>query len=193
MDLSYHSRNAASAARARRRIRREGTTMRGDKIWKTEEDDVVRSHYPDYAAIRRALPHRTYFACRNRARTLGIVKERPLYTTRELSIVRRLYPEGSKDDILSLLPGREWEAVKDFAKRHGIRRKPKPFKATGVVVLDQIRSRCRELNYTMPDLDKVAKTKRYFAKSSWLKGHIHHKAIGRAVRALFGDIKAEWK
>jgi hypothetical protein len=168
--------------------------MRGDKVWTVEEDEVVRSKYPDYAAIRKALPHRTYFACRARARTLRIVKERPPYTGKELSIVRRLYPKADREDILSSLPGRTWSQINDLANRNGIRRAPKPFKITGIKVLDQIRTRCRELNYSMPDLDKMARTKTYFAKAKWLiRNKINHRAIGRAVDALHGDIEADWK
>ncbi|WP_150129938.1 SANT/Myb-like DNA-binding domain-containing protein [Sinorhizobium sp. RAC02] len=193
MSLAYFARNVASGERARKKMRREGVNMSGDKLWSAVEDELIKRLYPNYVAILTELPHRTYSACRTRARTLGVVKERPPYTAKELSIVRRLYPAGDREKLLALLPGRTWDQVGDLAKRHGIRRAPKLFKPTGVVVLDQIRARCRELNYTMPDLDKMIRSKGYFKKANWCKGHIHHRDIGRAVSALFGDVKAEWK
>ena len=193
MDLSYHSRHAASAARLRKRIQREGYTMSGKKVWSQEEDELFRSLFPDYAAITKALPHRTYFACRGHARKLGIVTARPPFTAKELSLIRRLYPAAEREELLLLLPGRKWEQIKSLANRHGVHRLPKSFAPTGVPVLDQIRLRCRELNYSMPDLDKLIRGKGYFAKGNWCHGHIHHRDIGRAVRALFGDLKADWK
>lgn len=58
-------------------------------------------------------------------------------------------------------------------------------------MLDQIRSRCRDLNYSMSHLDKLAKSKRYFEKQHGLT--IPAIAIGRAVDVLFGDLKVDWK
>ena len=55
-DLSYHNSNAASAKRARERVQRQGFTMNGKKIWSEEEDSLLRSHYPNYCAITKALP-----------------------------------------------------------------------------------------------------------------------------------------
>ena len=193
MTLSYHSRNAANAARQRSRVQREGYTMSGQKVWNEAEDELLRSLFPDYKAIVKALPHRTYFACRTRARTLGLVVARPPFTAKELSLIRRLYPAADRDELLARLPGRDWGRITAFAQRHGVRRLPKTYKPTGVQVLDQIRSRCRELNYTMPDLDKLIRSKGYFGKANWSRGHIHHRDIGRAVRALFGELKADWK
>jgi hypothetical protein len=193
MSLADLTRNAKSAERTRRRIKREGLTMKGDKVWTAEEDEVVRTTFPDYQAIRRVLPHRTYFACRTRARTLELVTKRPPYTARELSVVRRLYPTAEREVLMPLMPGRTWDQIANLAKRHGIHRAPKPFYPTGVTVLDQIRTRCRELNYTMPDLDKLIRSRGYFAKANWYNGHIHHRDIGRAINALFGDLKADWK
>lgn len=123
----------------------------------------------------------------------GLVVPRPPFTARELSLVRRLCPTADRDELLKLMPGREWDHIKLLAKRNGIHRIPKSYKSTGVAVLDQIRSRCRELNYTMPDLDKLIRSKGYFRKANWSHGHIHHRDIGRAVRALFGDLKADRK
>jgi hypothetical protein len=167
--------------------------MRGHKLWTSDEDEVVRSLFPDYRAMHEALPHRSYSGFRYKAKLLKLVKPRPQFTAKELSIVRRVYPNGTQKELLALLPGRAWPAIRKFAAHNGIYRERVPFRPTGVAVLDQIRSRCRELNYTMPDLDKLVKSKKYFSDAKWLSGHIHLRAIGRAVRVLFGDLKADWK
>lgn len=193
MDLSYHSRNAVNAVRNRSRIQRSGVSCSGQKLWTADEDEIIRSLYPKYVEIMKRLPHRTYRACLTRARKLKVVDERPPYTMRELSVVRRLYPAGEREEILSLLPGRTWQQIGDLAGRHGISRLPKSFTPTGVLVLDQIRARCRELNYTMPDLDKMIRGKGYFGKANWYAGHIHYRDIGRAVNVLYGNLRVDWK
>ncbi len=192
MDLSNHSRHAASATRLRKRIQREGFTMDGKKVWTIEEDNIVRSLFPDYKAMLKELPHRSYSGFRYRAHVLDLVTRRPPFTAKELSTIRRFYPTAEREELLSLLPGRKWHAIASVAARNGIYRELKPFKVTGLTVLDQIRLRCRELNYTMPDLDKMARTKHYFEKAAWLN-YTSHRALGRAVDALFGDMKADWK
>lgn len=193
MDLSHISSSAASAKRLRERIHRDGYTPRGLKVWSKDEDDVIRSCYPNYAAITEALPHRTLRACRGRARRLAVADTRPPFTAKELLIVRRLYPAGEQSQVLAALPGRDWTQIAKLANRHRIHRRPKSLKPTGVPVLDQIRERCRELNYTMSDLDKMIKGRGYFGGARWSSGHIHHRDIGRAVMVLFGEIRADWK
>lgn len=193
MSIAYLTRNANSAERNRQRIKREGFTIRGDKIWTTEEDEIVRFLFPSYPDIVGALPHRTLRACRTRARTLNLVTRRPPFTARELSLVRRLYPTAVREVLMPLMPGRTWDQIAKLATRNGIYRLPKPFLPTGITVLDQIRARCRELNYTMPDLDKMIRSRGYFGNANWSNGHIHHRDIGRAINALFGDLRADWK
>lgn len=193
MELSYHGRAAAKAIRSRERMQREGVTPGGHKLWTPAEDQIVRSLFPNYGALLKALPHRTYAGIRYRTMRLKLVKLRPGFTGKELSIIRRRFLQAGKDEIIALLPGHSWAAIIQFAARHGLRRPPKPLKLTGIKVIDQIKQRCRELNYSMSDLDKMARTKRYFQKACWLNGHIHHRAIGKAVKILFGDLKADWK
>ena len=84
MNLSYHSRHAASAERLRKRNKREGYTMDGKKIWTREEDDIVRFLFPDYQAMAKALPQRSYSGFRYRAKVMGLVQTRPQFTAREL-------------------------------------------------------------------------------------------------------------
>ena len=148
---------------------------------------------PELLCYNQGATHRTLAACKGRAKTLRVATPRPPLTARELSVVRRLYPAGERGELFAALPGRKWHQIADFARRHGIHRPRKSYKPTGIPVLDQIRTRCRDLNYTMPDLDRMIKGKGYFAKANWCIGHIHHRDIGRAVHALFGDIKADWK
>lgn len=96
--------------------------MSGDKVWTPGEDEIVRSSFPDYKAMGKALPHRSYNGFKYRAKVLKLVTERPPFTARELSIIRRLYPVAEKDELLALLPGRSWRSTRTVAVRHGLRR-----------------------------------------------------------------------
>lgn len=166
--------------------------MSGAKLWLPAEDNAIRSLFPDYEAnsgaptpIVRCLPA-------SRTRVGGCPAAQAL-DSKGASIIRRRYATAAKDELLELLPGRTWPQIVDVANRHRLFRDPKPYKPTGVEIVDQIRTRCRELNYSMTDLDKITRSKRYFAKAKWHGGHVHHRAIGRAVKVLFGDLKADWK
>lgn len=44
------------------------------------------------------------------------------YTGKETTLVRRLYPRSTKQEIMKVLPGRSWTGIKDHAHRHGIKR-----------------------------------------------------------------------
>jgi hypothetical protein len=53
--------------------------------------------------------------------------------------------------------------------------------------------KCFEIRWTMADLDQAAGTKGYFSRAGWLGKHvINYKAIGRAIVALDGEVKAAW-
>ncbi len=112
--------------------------MSGQKVWSEAEDEIFRSLFPSYADIVKALPHRTYFSRVEGMQEHGLVVPRPPFTVRELSLVRRLCPTADRDELLKLMPGREWDHIKLLAKRNGIHRIPKSYKSTGVAVLDQI-------------------------------------------------------
>lgn len=42
-------------------------------------------------------------------------KKRKDWTSHEEEIIREYYPGSSKDEILSLLPGRKWESINTYA------------------------------------------------------------------------------
>ncbi len=59
--------------------------------------------------------------------------------------------------------------------------------------VDQIRERAFELGYSMPDIDELARSKRYFQVAGWHNGYINHRAVARAIAALDGDVAASWR
>ncbi|MGO7375637.1 hypothetical protein [Rhizobium ruizarguesonis] len=113
MSLSYHARNAASAVRARKRIRKEGFNMRGDKLWSKDEIEIVRHLAPDYDAICKLIPDRTRKAIRVQASVLGKAHKRHCWTGAQAALLRKLYPDASRERLCESFPDVSWNASRD--------------------------------------------------------------------------------
>jgi hypothetical protein len=193
MQISRHIYDGAkSAERGRQRIARTGH-VGGKQLWKPEEDRVLSALYPNYEAARKALPGRTYYSLRYRARTLHIQKKRQSWTGADVVRMRKLYPVATMADLLAAFPGRTPETIKSFAVSMHIRKRFE-FKKTGYPVIDAIRVRCKELGYSMGDLDEIARTKRYFTSALWLSNKsVRGSAVYKAVEALDGTLLVSWR
>lgn len=177
---------------ARARIRKTGMTPNGRRLWTAREDEIMKKFYPNYRVLQRKLPNRTYPALRYRAQRLGIQIRRHRWTTFEIASLRRLYPTAPKSEVMTIVPNMKWETIRARARDLGFRR-PRTFKKTGFVILDQIRNRCRELNYSMADLDAIAGTRRYFSKAAWISvGKPNLANLVKAATALDGHVRIEW-
>lgn len=193
MNLRHLTRGAASADKLRRRLQLTGETMAGQPLWSGNEIGLLRSMYPaEYADISKALKRRSYWSVRHKAQKLGLAPKRHVWTGPDVSRLRRIYPTGTKEEILAAFPGMTIEAVRASAPRFKVFKARKPFNPTGYPVIDQLRERAFQLGYSMVDLDALARSKRYFASGGWHSGHINHAAIGRAAEALDGRIIVAW-
>ena len=181
------------AEATRRRIQWAGRTPRGHPLWTMDEDQVVKCLYPDYIKIRRTLRRRTYYALRNRARHLDVVKRRHVWKTHEIAQVRRLYLVASTKELTAAFPGMTWHQIAGKARHIGLRgRKPK-LKPTGHALIDAVRARAMARGWSMVDLDAIAGTRRYFQKAGWhTSRHPNHSALLKAVEVLEGAISVSW-
>ena len=193
MSLRRYTEQANQAAGSRERIKRTGRTPNGHRLWSEEEDAICRRLHPDYRALEKALPQRTAAAIKSRCARLGIRRKLKPWTAKEISALRKHYPEAPLDVLKRMFPDRSMAAIRSAARYNRVYRKRKAYVPTGVSVLDRIRARCFELNYTMTDLDALCRSKRYFSNSKWLSGWISHKAIAHAIIALDGEMDAEWR
>jgi hypothetical protein len=193
MHISRHIYDSAiSAERGRQQVARTGF-MCSNRVWRLEEDRVLFEHYPDYSALRKALPNRTYNAIRWRVAKLGIQKRHHIWTGGDVVRLRKLYPSASKRELLAAFPGQTLDSLTSFARRRHMSRKRPVCQVTGRPLLDAIRSRCAELGYSMHDLDKMARTKRYFQASRWQQTKSEkNAAIFKAVRVLEGTLSVIW-
>lgn len=192
--LSYQARGAATAERNRQRARVSGCNPGGYPLWRDWEDDVCRKHHPDYQTIKKVLKTRSLRAVRTHCQKLGLAIRRHIWTGVEISRLRRLYPAAEWDVLSSEFPFATKLMISEVSRRHGIYRNKKPYKRTGIAPLDQLRDKCFDIRWNMADLDKASGTKTYFQKMAWIGNkRPSDRAIGRAIRALDGEIEINWK
>jgi hypothetical protein len=176
----------------RARIRKAGVTAKGYPLWTPAEDEKVRRLYPDYRALRRALRRRTYHAIRGRVLTLGITNKRHIWTGAEVVRLRKLYFTAARAELHAAFPGLTLRQIVGKARHVKLsrqRRRPSP---TGFPILDDIRERAFKLNYSMVDLDAIARTGRYFQTGNWSSNGVNKLAACKAIEALDGEIRASW-
>ena len=184
----------AASMQAKARMQYSGKTFSGHRLWTTEEDNQVIMLHPDYSALRLALPQRTYYSIKTRARILQVVKPRHCWTAKEVSILRRMYPEASQEEISIFFPGMSWGKIAARARYAGYRRTRKPYKRTGYQPIDDILQFAFKNNMTLADVDAFAGSKNYFQKQQWISnGFTGHKAVLRAAVALGGKVRIEWE
>ncbi|KAB0571082.1 SANT/Myb-like DNA-binding domain-containing protein [Brucella pituitosa] len=194
MYLSDYSRYAESGQRARRRMRFLGETPNGNKLWTPKEDELCREYGSDYAVLAKKLPHRSYMAIKKHCQKLGLRPRLRAVTAKELSLMRRLVPRGTSDEIQQAFPHRTLNCIKSICLYHGIYKEKKPYQSTGIALIDDIRARCFENNLTMTDLDDIARTKRYFQNRGWKDSKApNYAAVYKAVAALDGEISIRWR
>lgn len=158
-------------------------------FWSAEEDDRVRAGYPSYPRLQAQLPHRTLSALKHRARSLGIVRCRHVWTTVE---VRRLIAacerNASRSELLVLFPGLRVSQIVSKARHVNAARRRARLVAFNVPVLDAIRSRAASRHLSLTELDRQARTGRFFQKSS-RRPVLKH--LVRAAALLVGEIRID--
>lgn len=195
MDLKRASQYTHLGQLARERQRRTGLSPFGLRIWSLEEDDFVRALYPDYKALMGALPTRTNGAIRARAQVLGITKKRKTWSGKNASILRRNFSAQTWETLQELLPGFTRKEIASYARTMlGLRRRGQQHSvSSGHPPIDAIRARAKELNLSMSDVDKMARTKKYFQMHQWRSAAgLNGRAVVRAVEALDGHIEVVW-
>ena len=181
------------AEKTRARIRRAGVTAKGHRLWTPAEDERVKQLYPDYRALRKALRHRTYYALRHRADALGVVRRRHVWTGAEVVRLRKLYPTATRAELHASFPRLTWHQIAGKAVHIKVSRRRSRLSPTGFPIIDDIRERAFLLNYSMVDLDAIARTRGYFQKGGWHSNGINKRAVYKAIEALDGEVLASWK
>ena len=161
--------------------------------WTSEEDDQVRALFPNYDAMKQALPHRTDAAVRCRAGVLSLKKKHHSWTGAELVRLKKLYEGGaSQKEILRAFPFATSTMIQGGNQYNGFHRKNVRYKPTGFPIIDAIRERALKMNISMVELDAMAHSKKYFRVAAWQTGGVHGKYILRAIAALGGHLSVNW-
>lgn len=166
--------------------------MSSARWWTDEELQVCRRLYPNYDLILAALPTRTREAIRAKCRGPQEQRERHIWKGREIALLRKLYAKGDWNELRKAFPFASDAMVRAAAKSYGIKG-AKSYKSSGVHLIDEIRERCLSMEITMPMLDTMSGTGRYFTRPGWLGANPNYKAIGKAIKALGGEISIEWE
>jgi len=193
MRLQHAAMGAVRAQQAHERMMRMGRTPNGHQLWLPREDAIVLALYPDYRAMRKALRRRSIVALWHRARFLGIARRTHIWLTTEVSRLRRLFGTANRDDVLRAFPEMTWRQVEAKAHRLGLQRPRRKPKATGHPMVDDVRLRAHQLNYSMADLDAVARSKRYFQKDAKYRASVNGQVLFRAIEALGGEVSIRWE
>lgn len=195
MQLSWIAQGAVTSERNRRRAMRTGTSFSGAPLWTEEEVADLRALYPTktYVEMAKLIPGRSWYAIRHKCQKLGLTTKRHVWTGAEIGRLRRVYRDGTAEDIRAAFPAFSKKHIAQIACNHGILRARQPFKQTGIQAIDRIRERAFELGYSMPDIDKLARSRKYFQQGTWHAGHIDYRAIARAINALDGVVSADWR
>lgn len=179
---------------AKRRILDVRLPMNRSRLWSETEDFACWLYSDQLSNLYRLLWWRSKGAIRWRCKELGYIELRGhRWTGREISILRRMYPTATKDELCAAIPAASWTAICATARKNGFRRKKRPYKITGILANDQVRLRCYEIGWTMRDLDEESRTKRYFQTRGYRIRYPNFKMINRAVEVLGGQIEVKWE
>lgn len=193
MPLSWIAKGAASAERGRRLMALRGVTPNGHPLWQSWEVQPLVQMHPAYGSIFPVLDRRTHPAVYSKAGRLGIATKRPLpWSENEIVRLRKVYPRGTREDILTAFPGRTYGAIAKAANERKIYREKRQPVPTGNRLLDQILERTRVLGYSRSDLDRMSLGAGYFARKKW-KSKLDEGLHCRTVRAMGGRVRAAFQ
>lgn len=176
--------------KGRKRSRRNYAASTGGE-WTPQEDAKLSALYPSYDLLQAALPLRSYWALRNRVQSLNIARRRHVWTNLEIRRLRDAFENQVPDrDLEGLFPGLRLSQIKAKAGHMKAPHRKGERIDFGVPALDAIRERARAMGISYVELDKRARTGKFFQKST-RQPMLKH--ISRAAKLLGGDVTIEWK
>ena len=194
MDLRRLAQNVSSGDRSRQRMARTGLSPNGHPLWVPPETGSLKRNVPDYDTALVEIGRRTRSAAHSKASRMGIARPAspPWNDERDVPRLRRLYPTGTKAEILAAFPNRSWGAICAKARSRHIYRKRR-FKPSGSALIDQLLARAATLNMSLVELDAAAGCGRYFSTSRYRDvRRLKPLNIARAAAAMGGTLRARF-
>lgn len=191
MHLSWASERGVNGRSAiRHHIALTGRTIAGDPVWTIEEFDALRRLYPDRQAIASALTRRTKIAIQHKARSLGLITPRRIWSEQEVELLRTLYRTPvTTAGLVEALPDRTKQQIWRKASHLRIRRPRKPPRMTGHPLIDSIRQYAFAQGHSMADMDAWTRAKGYFSSPRYC----NWRALTRAVEILSVEPTVSWR
>lgn len=151
----------------------------------------MRETYPDYGLMRQRLPRRSLAALKNRAATLGVVRPRHVWTQTEVRKLSRLIAaSASNAELMRAFPHLRLEQITSKIRYLRLpRRKPRLARFEDAAIRE-VRWRAVQKGLSLRELDRLARTKRYFQTST---RRLVLKHVARAAAVLGGEICIEWE
>jgi hypothetical protein len=91
--------------------------------------------------------------------------------------------------MLKAFPEMRWQQIQAQARFRGFTKPKTCPKVLGIPILDAIRHRAFELNYSFSDLDAECHSRRYFQTTP---RRINWKYVSRAIKYLGGTATVQW-
>lgn len=161
----------------------------GQRLWTVDEIDTLKRLYPDYEALTLALPERTRKAIGTKLQRCNLAMPRRVWSEAEFAIMKPLYVRGAPmSTILDRLPGKTARQVWAKASHRKVRRPRRPPGKTGLALVDEVRRRAFDLNFSMAELDASVARRNYFRcprRLDWT-------ALQRALACLDGRVMVVW-
>lgn len=128
-----------------RHIEKTGRTIAGDPVWTADEIADLCRTFSDRKAACLALPRRTPTAVAHKARQLGLIPPRKIWSGDEAVRLRKPYVAGvPMAELLEMFPGKTRSQIWKKAFHMGYRRPRRAPKPTGMPLVDSVRKRAFE-------------------------------------------------
>lgn len=167
--------------------------IRRDDSWTYRETEVLHEHWPDMAALRKLLPHRSEKAIKRMAQKCGAAppKEQHVWTGAQDKRLRALAADGTPIKLIAKELDLRPLQVTNRLQYTGVRIARRPPGLCGDDLADAVRLRAFQMNISIRDLDRSLGRHRIFEKAVTRK-HVLPNHIEKAVKALGGRLTIEW-
>lgn len=160
--------------------------------WEVWEEKLVAKHHPNYRAVLKALPHRSYSAVRARAQSLDLAPKRKRWiaaTVQKALALRKIMPRREVvRHFENEPPGRIVQILHYFRARGRQRR----FASTPDPIVNAILNRAWNKQYRLREIDRAIGAKRYFGARDF-DYRLDPDHISRAVEHMGGELYVEWE
>jgi len=167
------------------------STQKSGGRWSKAEDMAVWEAYPDYVLMKRRLRWRSLAALKRRAAVLSVAKRRHVWTQTEVRKLAELVAANTSNAELALaFPHLHLGQITAKIRHLRLPRRKQRLANFADEAIGEVRRRAIDKGLSLRELDKLARTKRYFQKST---RRLMLEYVARAAIVLSGEVRIEWE